>query len=82
MYKVREALVSKGISFEAVSAIIGVHRNSLNNKLNGVTSFTIDEAFKIKNQLLPEYDINYLFSDADAAASISDTPTDTQTETE
>lgn len=59
--RVKEALQLKGITIEAVANMLGLHRNTLANKLNGESSFTIEEAFKIKQQLLPEYDIDYLF---------------------
>ena len=65
MSRVKEALLSKGISIEAAAAVLGIHRNSLLNKLNGTTSFSVEEAFKLKYQVLPEYDMDYLFAPAD-----------------
>lgn len=59
--RVKEALQLKGISNEAVANMLGVHRNTLANKLSGESSFTVEEAFKIKQLLLPEYDMDYLF---------------------
>lgn len=59
--RVKEALQLKGISNEVVANILGIHRNTLSNKLSGESSFTVEEAFKIKRLLLPEYDMDYLF---------------------
>ncbi len=54
-------LHSKGISIGAISALLGLHRNTVASKLNGETAFTVGEALKIKNNLCPEYDLAYLF---------------------
>lgn len=53
---------TKGISIEAVAAVWGVHRNSAANKLNGTTPVTVNEAFKLRDELFPEYNLDYLFS--------------------
>ena len=34
-------LARKGISIEEVSKVLGIHRNSVSNKINGDTSFTV-----------------------------------------
>lgn len=57
------ALKQKNISNEAVAKLLNIHRNSLRNKLNGKTDFSISEAFKIKRDLLPEFDMDFLFAD-------------------
>lgn len=63
---IKRAMQSKGISIEAVAAVLKVHRNSASNKVNGETPFTVDEAFKLKAALFPEFDADYLFSDSTA----------------
>lgn len=63
---IKKAMQSKGITIEAVAAILGIHRNSASNKVNGETPFTVDEAFKLKSTLFPEYDADYLFADDEA----------------
>lgn len=58
----RRAMHDKGISIEAVSALICVHRNTVSNRLNCNSSFLAEEALQIKEELFPEYDFKYLFS--------------------
>ncbi len=55
------ALYESNISIETVATLLGIHRNSVTNKLNGKSSFTIDEAQKLKKSLLSKYDSEYLF---------------------
>lgn len=60
---IKKAMQNKGITIEAVAAVLKIHRNSASNKINGETAFTVDEAFKLKALLFPEFDADYLFSD-------------------
>lgn len=64
MRNLEEALNKKGITRETVAALLNIHRNTLKNKLDGESDFTVPEAFSIKRNLLPEYDLDYLFEDA------------------
>lgn len=59
---VQKALESKNLSLDSVSKMLGIHRNSLYNKLNGKSCFTIEEAYLIKKEVLPEFDWDYLFA--------------------
>lgn len=61
MRNLEQALQSKGISNETVISLLGIHRNTYSNKMSGASKFTIDEAFAIKKNLLPEYELEYLF---------------------
>ena len=54
-------MARKDITIEAISKEIGVHRNSVSNKVNGSSSFSIEEAMKIKNNFFPDLDYRYLF---------------------
>lgn len=54
-------LARKGITRKTVAEALGVHINTLCNKLDGATPFTIEEAFAIKDAFLPEADLKYLF---------------------
>lgn len=63
MRNLEVALRQKNISNEAVAKLLNIHRNSLRNKLDGKTDFSISEAFKIKRDLLPEYDMDFLFAE-------------------
>ena len=51
----------KSITMETLSKFLGIHRNSVSNKLNGNSSFSIEEAIKIKNYFFPELSYKYLF---------------------
>ncbi len=55
------ALYESNISIETVAKLLSIHRNSVSNKLNGNSSFTIEEAQKLKRYLLSKYDSEYLF---------------------
>lgn len=57
----RAAMAAKRVSIEASASLLGIHRNTFTNRLNGDSSFTIEEALKLKSDLFPEYDIGYLF---------------------
>ena len=54
-------LYESNVSIETVAKLLGIHRNSVSNKLNGHSSFTIEEAQKLKRDLLSKYDSEYLF---------------------
>lgn len=51
----------RDITIEAVAKALGIHRNSVYNKLNGSSSFSIEEAITIKNAFFPNCDYKYLF---------------------
>lgn len=55
-------LAKNGISNVQIAKVLGVHINTITNKLEGSSSFTIEEAFKIKCLLLPYCDLSYLFA--------------------
>lgn len=49
------------ITAQSISELLGIHRNSVANKLNGQSSFSIEEAIRIKNTFFPEFEYGYLF---------------------
>ena len=59
----RKVMSEKNVSIEAVAGVLGLHRNSVRNKLTGESTFTIQEGFTLKRNLFPEYDLEYLFSE-------------------
>lgn len=61
MPNVKTALEQKHISVKAFCSFMGFSEKTGFNKLNGVTEFTVPEALKLKEGLLPEYDFEYLF---------------------
>lgn len=58
----RSELDKKHITMVSVAKVIGCTDKSLQNKLKGRTEFTLSEIFKINTELLPEFDLKYLFS--------------------
>lgn len=59
---VKKALETKNISMKAFAAFLGVSEKTVTNKITGVTDFTFPEARRIKRDLLPEFDYEYLFA--------------------
>ena len=63
MYKNLIAEMAKGaITKRAMAKILGVHENTLKNKIAGKTKFDIEESFTIKNTYFPDKDFSYLFA--------------------
>lgn len=50
------------VTIEAISKVLGIHRNSVANKLNGTSSFSIEEAMEIHNVFFPNLGYKYLFA--------------------
>lgn len=61
LLNLKRALDSKGISLKAYAALLNVSEKTVWNKINEETDFSFPEAKKTKTELLPEYDIAYLF---------------------
>ena len=62
MYDNLKALLAqKGISIEALANLLGVHRNTIQNKLDGESEFTIGQAQQIIETMFPEYTYKYVF---------------------
>lgn len=57
----RNELAKKRISNKAVADLIGCTQKTLDNKMNGVTEFTLSEILLISDNLLPEFELRYLF---------------------
>ena len=57
----RGEMAKKRVSIEDISNLLGIHRNSVANKLNGESSFSIEQSFKIQEMYFPELDLKYLF---------------------
>ena len=55
-------LKDKGITYKAVAILIGCTEKTLQNKMNGITEFTLSEALLINENLLPEFRLQYLFA--------------------
>lgn len=44
-----------------IASALRIHPNTFRNKLNGESSFSVEEAFTIKRTFFPEKDLTYLF---------------------
>ncbi|MBR3740409.1 MAG: hypothetical protein IKN04_08090 [Clostridia bacterium] len=58
----RNALAKKMISDQTVCELLGISRKTLYNKITGASDFTLEEALSIAENLLPEYNLRYLFA--------------------
>lgn len=54
-------MAKRDITIEEIAKTLGIHRNSVANKLNGITPFTVEEAFKIQAVFFPDLELKYLF---------------------
>ena len=54
-------LKNKGITYRAVAGLIGCTEKSVQNKMSGVTDFTLSEVLLINENMFPEYELKYLF---------------------
>lgn len=54
-------MAKRDITIKTISELLGIHRNSVSNKLEGNTNFSIDEAVKIRNAFFPDMRIDFLF---------------------
>ena len=68
LQNMKNAMSVKNISALAIATLIGTTEKTVNNKLNGVSDFTLPEAIKIRKNLFPEYDMFYLFEQKDRAS--------------
>ncbi len=64
----KAAMAQKGITTEALAKLLNVHRNTVQNKLDGGSEFTFGQAQVISEVVFPEYTMKYLFHRAEAAA--------------
>lgn len=54
-------LAKRGIQKTEVAKLLGIHWNSVMNKMNGKTAFSVDEAIKIHDAYFPDWKIEELF---------------------
>lgn len=54
-------MAKRSIKVEDIANVLQIHRNSASNKINGDTSFSIDEAVKVKEAFFPELSLKFLF---------------------
>lgn len=61
-------MAKRNIKVEDIANELKIHRNSASNKINGDTSFSIEEAVKIKDTYFPDLSLKYLFEKSEAVA--------------
>lgn len=54
-------MAKRKITKEDLSKLLNIHWNSVANKINGLSPFTVEEAMKIRNTYFPEWKIEELF---------------------
>ena len=54
-------MAKRNITIREVSELLEIHRNSVSNKLDGNSNFSIDEAVKIRDAFFPDMKIESLF---------------------
>lgn len=54
-------LAKKKITNVSIARLLNIHSNSVYNKLHGDSSFTVDEAIKIRDTYFPGMDLTELF---------------------
>lgn len=57
----KKELSRKGITQVALANMLGLTEKTIQNKIKGDTEFTLREAFYIWHNLLPEFNLDYLF---------------------
>lgn len=63
----KAVMAAKGITIDAMAKVLSVHRNTIQNKLDGESEFTFGQAQIISEVMFPEYAMKYLFHRAEAA---------------
>lgn len=68
-----EALKAKKISYYVAGAAIDMPEPTFRSKVEGTVQcgFSVDDAFKIKYNIFPEYDIEFLFKRENKTTALS-----------
>lgn len=68
MYKnLRMVMAGEKVTIDMIAKLLGVHRNTVANKLDGDSEFSFSQAKKIWQTFFPSYDENYIFERCPAA---------------
>ncbi len=54
-------MAKRRVSVRMIADLLGIHQNSVRQKINGKTKFYVDEAIAIRNAFFPEKKIEELF---------------------
>lgn len=67
--EVKGRLAQHKIKLKDVAEALGIHVNTLYNKLEGHQAFTVDEALEIQREFLPQYDLSIYAKEKQSAAT-------------
>lgn len=68
MYKnLRMLMAAERVTIDAIAELLGVHRNTVANKLEGYSEFSYSQAMKIRDTFFPGYSADYIFERCPAA---------------
>lgn len=54
-------MAKRNVSIENIANLLGIHRNSVANKINGKSAFSFEQSVKIQERLFPDLELKYLF---------------------
>ncbi|MBR3632731.1 MAG: XRE family transcriptional regulator [Elusimicrobiaceae bacterium] len=63
LINLKKEMAGADISIETLAAELRVHRNTIANKIDGTSKFTVEEAFKIQEKFFPNLGLAYLFKE-------------------
>ena len=61
----RGEMAKRNVSIENIAELLGIHRNSVANKVSGKSRFSVDEAFSIQKTFFPDMEVQNLFATAE-----------------
>lgn len=68
MNNLKAEMTRYGVTVHDIQQVLGCAEKTARNKINGNTEFTISEAFKLKRNLFPSLELDYLFATEDKTA--------------
>lgn len=54
-------MVKRRLNIEDIARVLGIHKNTAANKVNGLTPFTVDEAIRLHKNCFQDLELKYLF---------------------
>lgn len=57
----RGEMAKRRVSIEDIANLLGIHRNSAANKVNGESPFSFEQSVKIQERFFPDLELKYLF---------------------
>lgn len=54
-------MAKRKVSKEDLAELLGLHWNSVANKINGKSAFSVEEAVKVRDSYFPEWKLEELF---------------------